>query len=185
MFFSSLMFKHKHICAMISILQFKVFMNTIHTIFLIKLLIIISFQLTCAPYYRFSKQLHSFIYSQLTKPIYFLRHFGAQNLKQIIATLSLSILQSYRSDCIWFGPMLKKNIDDVSMALLSSLVQRGVSILKSVVVSTFKNIRGQKSYSRFILIFSRFYKSINHSDVSCFHQVANINNQSYGFFMQH
>lgn len=37
--------------------------------------------------------------------------------------------QTYSGDGIGFGPMLEENIDDVSVALLSSLVKRGVPIL--------------------------------------------------------
>lgn len=47
--------------------------------------------------------------------------------------------QPYRGDGVGLGPVLQQNIDDVSVALLSSLVQRGVPILLSMVVTAKAN----------------------------------------------
>lgn len=39
-------------------------------------------------------------------------------------------ITTYHSDCIGLGPMLEEGVDDVGVALLSGLVQGGVSILR-------------------------------------------------------
>lgn len=47
--------------------------------------------------------------------------------------------QTYRGDGVGLGPVLQQNVDDVSVALLSSLVKRGVPILLSTAVTAKAN----------------------------------------------
>lgn len=71
--------------------------------------------------------------------------------------------QTHRGDGIGLGPMLQQHIDDVSVALLGSLVKRGVPILLSTTVTAKANkeqehiIRSDLPF-HFLLLLLRHFK---------------------------
>lgn len=76
--------------------------------------------------------------------------------------------QPYRGDGVGLGPVLQQNIDDVSVALLSSLVKRGVPVLLSTAVTAKANkeqepiIRGDISLCFLLLLWRHFKHKLLH-----------------------
>lgn len=76
--------------------------------------------------------------------------------------------QPYRGDGVGLGPVLQQNIDDVSVALLSSLVKRGVPVLLSTAVTAKANkeqepiIRADISLCFLLLLWRHFKHKLLH-----------------------
>lgn len=82
--------------------------------------------------------------------------------------------QTYRGDGIGLGPMLQQNVDDVSVALLSSLVKRGVPILLSTVV-TAKGNKEQEAIIRSDISLCFLVLLLRHFEYNLWHQLTQNN----------